>query len=82
MMPRAEVTVALAGIGINMGVLSEYLFSAIIMMVVIVILVTPFLLRLVFSERKRVVEDRGPIPVYAGGEISKVNLRLKRLGRR
>ncbi|OHB88544.1 MAG: hypothetical protein A3C38_06440 [Planctomycetes bacterium RIFCSPHIGHO2_02_FULL_50_42] len=82
MMPRAEVTVALAGIGINMGVLSEYLFSAIIMVVVIVILVTPLLLRLVLSERQRVVEAGGPMPAYVSGETRKVNLKLKRLGRR
>lgn len=82
MMPRAEVTVALASIGINMGVLNEYLFSATMMMVVIVILVTSLLLRLVLSERKRVVGDRSSVPVYVSDETRMVNLKLKRLGRR
>ncbi len=51
MIPRAEVTVTLAGIGITLGVLSEDLFSAIIMMVAIVAVMAPLLLKLVLRER-------------------------------
>ncbi|MCQ4574388.1 MAG: cation:proton antiporter [Candidatus Brocadiales bacterium] len=51
MIPRAEVTVTLAGIGITLGVLSEDLFSAIIMMVAIVAVMAPLLLKFVLRER-------------------------------
>ncbi len=82
MMPRNVVTLTMADIGIEMGVLSEELFSAIIMMVAIAALVGPLLLKLVLSERRGVVGAGGPMPTYVSAETRKVNRRLKRLGRK
>ncbi len=82
MAPRAEVTVTLAGIGIGLGVLSEELFSAIIMMVALIALAAPLLLKLVLAERRGYVGVKHPIPPYLSGETKKTTQRLKRLGRR
>ena len=82
MMPRNVVTLTMADIGVDMGVLSQELFSAIIMMVAIAALVGPLLLKLVLSERRGVVGAGGPIPTSVSDETRKVNLRLKRLGRK
>ena len=82
MMPRNVVTLTMADIGVDMGVLSQELFSAIIMMVAIAALVGPLLLRLVLSERRGVVGAGGLIPTSVSDETRKVNLRLKRLGRK
>ncbi|MFQ5956608.1 MAG: cation:proton antiporter, partial [Candidatus Brocadiales bacterium] len=82
MMPRNVVTLTMAEIGLGLGVLSEDLFSAIIMMVAFVALVAPLLLKLALSERRGLVGVRHPIPPYVSSETRKVTLRLKRLGRR
>ncbi len=82
MAPRAEVTITLAGIGIGLGVLSEELFSAIIMMVAIVALAAPLLLKLVLAGHRGPVGAGQPVPRYVSDEARKVTLRLKRLGRR
>ena len=46
MMPRGEVTLIMAGIGIVLGVLDQQLFAAIVLMILITILATPVLLSL------------------------------------
>ncbi|MFQ5863322.1 MAG: cation:proton antiporter [Candidatus Brocadiales bacterium] len=82
MAPRAVVTITLAGIGLDLGVLSEDLFSAIIIVVAFTALVAPLLLKFVLSERRGLVGTRYSIPPYVSVETRKVTLRLRRLGRR
>ena len=49
MIPRAEVTLIFAGIGKSIGVISDTIFSALIIMVIITTLITPPALRLSMS---------------------------------
>lgn len=49
MIPRGEVTLIFAGIGKSIGVISDTIFSALIIMVIITTLITPPLLRLLMS---------------------------------
>lgn len=49
MIPRAEVTLIFAGIGKSIGVISDTIFSALIIMVIITTLITPPALRLAMS---------------------------------
>lgn len=49
MIPRGEVTLIFAGIGKSIGVVSDTIFSALIIMVIITTLITPPLLRLLMS---------------------------------
>ena len=46
MMPRGEVTLIMAGIGLVLGVLDQRLFAAIVLMILITILATPAFLKL------------------------------------
>jgi Kef-type K+ transport system membrane component KefB len=50
MIPRGEVGLVFAGIGTSLGILSESLNAAIIMMVIITTFLAPPLLRFVFSK--------------------------------
>ncbi|MHC4268472.1 MAG: cation:proton antiporter [Planctomycetota bacterium] len=49
MIPRGEVTLIFAGIGKSIGVISDVIFSALIIMVIITTLITPPALRLTMS---------------------------------
>jgi Kef-type K+ transport system membrane component KefB len=49
MIPRGEVTLIFAGIGKSIGVISDTIFSALIIMVIITTLITPPALRLAMS---------------------------------
>ncbi len=49
MIPRGEVTLIFAGIGKSIGVISDTIFSALIMMVIITTLITPPALRMAMS---------------------------------
>jgi Kef-type K+ transport system membrane component KefB len=49
MIPRGEVTLIFAGIGKSLGIISDVIFSALIIMVIITTLITPPALRLAMS---------------------------------
>jgi Kef-type K+ transport system membrane component KefB len=49
MIPRGEVTLIFAGIGKSIGVISDTIFTALIMMVIITTLITPPSLRWAMS---------------------------------
>lgn len=53
MIPRLEVTLIIAAIGKGLGVLSDALFSSIVVMVVITALVSPPLLKMVLLRQKK-----------------------------
>lgn len=57
MVPRGEVALIIAGIGITAGILSEQLFSVVIMMTLITTLVAPPALSLVLSIRGRGTQE-------------------------
>jgi Kef-type K+ transport system membrane component KefB len=57
MIPRGEVTLIFAGIGKSIGVISDTIFSALIMMVIITTLITPPALRLSMSRTPSTPKD-------------------------
>ncbi len=57
MIPRGEVTLVFAGIGKSIGVISDTIFSALIIMVIITTLITPPALRLSMSRTPSVQKD-------------------------
>ena len=57
MVSRGEVGLIVAGVGINQGLVSSAEFSAVVAMVLITTLVTPPILRSLFSHKKREVEQ-------------------------
>ena len=57
MIPRGEVTLIFAGIGKSIGVISDTIFSALIMMVIITTLITPPALRLSMSRMPSTQKD-------------------------
>ena len=52
MMPRGEVGLIFASIGKSLGVISDALFSAVILMVIVTTLATPPLLKLVLLRKR------------------------------
>lgn len=67
MLPRAEVALIIAGIGISTGVLSQAMFGAIILMVLVTSIVSPQLLVSLFKNRK--IGLRKPVHIERGIEI-------------
>jgi len=57
MIPRGEVTLIFAGIGKSIGVISDTIFSALIIMVIITTLITPPALRLAMSRTPSTPKD-------------------------
>jgi Kef-type K+ transport system membrane component KefB len=57
MIPRGEVTLIFAGIGKSIGVISDDIFSALIVMVIITTLITPPALRLAMSRMPSTQKD-------------------------
>ena len=57
MVSRGEVGLIVAGVGINQGLVSSGEFSAIVAMVLVTTLVTPPILRSLFSQRKQAAQD-------------------------
>jgi Kef-type K+ transport system membrane component KefB len=57
MVSRGEVGLIVAGVGINQGLVSSEEFSAVVAMVLITTLVTPPILRYLFSNKKREAEQ-------------------------
>ncbi len=53
MMPRAEIVIIIAEIGLLNGIFSQDIFSMAILLVLITVLVTPLLLKLVFREKPK-----------------------------
>jgi Kef-type K+ transport system membrane component KefB len=53
MISRGEVGLIVAGVGINEGLVSSNEFSAIVAMVLVTTLVTPPILRYLFSQKKK-----------------------------
>ncbi len=49
MMPRAEVSLIFAGIGLGLGVASDFVFASVVIMVIVTTLLTPSLLKLTLS---------------------------------
>jgi Kef-type K+ transport system membrane component KefB len=60
MVSRGEVGLIVAGVGINQGLVSSAEFSAVVAMVLITTLVTPPILRYLFSHKKREPEQARP----------------------
>ncbi|MHA1552254.1 MAG: cation:proton antiporter [Candidatus Heimdallarchaeaceae archaeon] len=60
MMPRAEIVIIIAEIGLLNGIFSQDIFSMAILLVLVTVLITPILLKLVFREKK-VLETETPI---------------------
>ena len=58
MIPRLEVALIIAAIGKSLGVLSDALFSSVVVMVVITALVSPPLLKMVLLRQKRKMQER------------------------
>jgi Kef-type K+ transport system membrane component KefB len=57
MVSRGEVGLIVAGVGINQGLVSSGEFSAIVAMVLVTTLVTPPILRSLFSQREQAAQD-------------------------
>ncbi len=57
MIPRGEVTLIFAGIGKSIGVISDVIFSALIIMVIITTLITPLALRRAMSRTPSTQKD-------------------------
>lgn len=81
MAARLEVTLIIAAIGKELGVLSDALFASIVVMTVLVALISPPLLKIVLLRQKKgLVPLKSPIPCVSE-DTRKVKERLKRLGR-
>lgn len=55
MIPRGEVVLIIAAIGISEGLIDSIVFSTIVMLVIITSLITPPILKMVFSTSKRTI---------------------------
>lgn len=53
MIPRAEVAIIIANLGLKMGVISNHVMASVILMVLVTTLITPSLLKWSFSEKKK-----------------------------
>jgi Kef-type K+ transport system membrane component KefB len=60
MISRGEVGLIVAGVGINEGLVSSNEFSAIVVMVLVTTLVTPPILRSLFSQKKKLAQIKAP----------------------
>ncbi len=60
MMPRAEIVIIIAEIGLLNGIFTQDIFSMAILLVLVTVLITPLLLKLVFREKK-VLEPDTPV---------------------
>ena len=58
MMPRGEVALIFAGVGKGLGVISDGVFSAVVIMVIVTTLLTPPLLKLALANRQGVAASR------------------------
>ncbi|MCG3223485.1 MAG: cation:proton antiporter [Candidatus Heimdallarchaeota archaeon] len=70
MMPRAEIVIIIAEIGLLNGIFTQDIFSMAILLVLVTVLITPLLLKLVFREKKVLEPD---IPVDEIMEITESN---------
>ena len=66
MMPRAEIVIIIAEIGLLNGIFTQDIFSMAILLVLVTVLITPFMLKLVFREKKE------PEPPTKEGDIIEV----------
>jgi len=57
MIPRAEIVIIIAEIGLLNGIFTQDIFSIAILLVLVTVLLTPFLLKLVFREKKKLDVD-------------------------
>ena len=60
MISRGEVGLIVAGVGINEGLVTSNEFSAIVVMVLVTTLVTPPILRSLFSQKKKETQIESP----------------------
>ena len=60
MMPRAEIVIIIAEIGLLNGIFTQDIFSMAILLVLVTVLITPLLLKLVFREKK-VLDPDNPL---------------------
>jgi Kef-type K+ transport system membrane component KefB len=51
MIPRAEVAIIIANLGVKMGVVNQSMMASVILMVLVTTLITPSLLKVSFSEK-------------------------------
>ncbi|MCK5409405.1 MAG: cation:proton antiporter [Candidatus Heimdallarchaeota archaeon] len=58
MMPRAEIVIIIAEIGLLNGIFTQDIFSMAILLVLVTVLLTPFLLKLVFREKPKLDIDK------------------------
>ncbi|MBK5251841.1 MAG: cation:proton antiporter [Peptostreptococcaceae bacterium] len=56
MIPRAEVAIIIASLGVGLGVIGNEQLTAVVLMVLITTLITPSLLKLAFKEKEEYVE--------------------------
>ncbi|MFW9924644.1 MAG: cation:proton antiporter [Candidatus Thorarchaeota archaeon] len=68
MMPRAEIILVIAEIGLIQGIFSQSIFSAAVLLVFVSVIITPIALRLVFRESKSEL----PCPEYDKNELDNI----------
>lgn len=73
MISRGEVGLIVAGVGINEGLVSSDEFSAIVVMVLITTLVTPPILRALFSQKKKETQIESPEAKETSAQVNKKN---------
>jgi len=66
MMPRAEIVIIIAEIGLLNGIFTQDIFSMAILLVLVTVLITPLILKLVFREKKE------PEPLTKEGDIIEI----------
>ncbi|MFQ5863323.1 MAG: cation:proton antiporter [Candidatus Brocadiales bacterium] len=82
MIPRLEVALIIASVGRGLGVLSDTLFSAIIVMVAITAIMSPPLLKLVLTRSKEFAPERPLVHNRLSDKSRRELLRSRQLGRR
>jgi Kef-type K+ transport system membrane component KefB len=60
MVPRGEVGIIVATVGLSSGVISEDLYGVVVAMSILTTLVAPPVLKVLFAGRARAEEGRGP----------------------
>ncbi len=69
LVPQLSATLAATAIGREAGIIGEDLFVAIITMCILTVLVTPFVVRVIFKPKKREIELKDHIVILGCGRI-------------
>jgi len=70
MIPRGEVGIVVAGIALAAGALSEDVYAAVLGMVLLTTVISPYLIKAVFTRRKAPPEGQAPDVGEAQGSVS------------